>query len=324
MAAYKPKAAFYWCSSCGGCEEAIVDLNETLLDVAAAIDIVLWPVAFDFKIDHIASMADQEIAVSFINGAIRTDEQAHVAKLLRKKSELVVAFGSCAHLGGIPGLANLTSREGIFNSAYHESPTVDNDEQTEPVAMPVVAGREVTLPAFWEQVHTLDQLVDVDYYLPGCPPMPKGISDAIQAILTGELPEKGAVLAPEKALCDTCDRRRSKHLDTKITALYRPHEIEADPEICFLEQGIICCGPATRGGCGGACIKGNMPCTGCYGPPFNVSDQGAKMLAAIASLFNADTRDEAATMASQIVDAAGSFYRYSVPASLLARRIEKE
>lgn len=317
----KPKVAFYWCASCGGCEEAVVDLNGGLLDVANAVEIVLWPVALDFKYHHIEALEDGEIAVSFINGAVRTDEQAHVAKLLRRKSRIVVAFGSCAHLGGIPGLANLTTRDAIFKRSYFESPTVVNADKTEPVMKSAVHVDDITLPAFWDQVHTLDQVIDVDYYLPGCPPMQGGIGDAVGAILEGKLPKKGSVLAPSKALCDTCDRRKTKGTHTRISKIYRPHEIEADPEICFMEQGIICMGPATRSGCGEACINGNMPCTGCYGPPPGVADQGAKMLTAVASLFEGKTEAAAAETARQVVDAAGTFSRYSVAASLLARKL---
>ncbi len=324
MSDAKPKVAFYWCASCGGCEEAVVDLNAALLDVAAAVDIVLWPVALDFKYHHIEAMAKNEIAVSFINGAIRTDEQAHVAEMLREKSGLVVAFGSCSHTGGIPGLANLTSREEIIKRSYYESPTVVNDDKTVPLVKSSTHGGEVTLPAFWEQVHALDQLIDVDYYLPGCPPMPEGIGAAVNAILTGELPDKGTVLAPDIALCESCERRKTRDPKTKITKIYRPHEIEADPHKCFLEQGIICMGPATRGGCGEACINGNMPCTGCYGPPSSVQDQGAKMLAAVASMFDSKTRDGALELAEQVVDPAGTFYRYAVPASTLAMKRDEE
>jgi len=95
----KPKVAFYWCASCGGCEEAVVDLNEDLLKVADAVEIVLWPVALDFKRKDVEALRDGEVAVSFINGAVRTEEQEEMVELLREKSDLVVAFGACAHLG---------------------------------------------------------------------------------------------------------------------------------------------------------------------------------------------------------------------------------
>ncbi|MBU1700549.1 MAG: oxidoreductase [Candidatus Eisenbacteria bacterium] len=324
MIKQKPKVAFYWCASCGGCEETVVDLNAAILDVADAVDIVLWPVALDFKYHHIEALKDGDIAVSFINGAIRTNEQAHISKLLRQKSGLVVAFGSCAHTGGIPGLANLTSREEIFRTSFHESPTVVNASGTVPQEDSLADGMPVRLPAFWEEVHTLDQWIDVDYYIPGCPPPPALVLSAVTAILEGKLPEKGSVLAPAKALCDTCPRRKTKSENTKITKIHRPHEIIADPEICFLEQGIICCGPATRSGCGEVCINGNMPCTGCFGPPPGVIDQGAKLISAISSLFNAKTKEEAMEMARQVVDPAGTFHRYTVPSSLLGCRIHKK
>lgn len=67
----KPKVAFYWCASCGGCEETVVDLNEGLLTVAEAVDIVFWPVAMDFKRKDVEALGDGEIAVSFINGGVR-------------------------------------------------------------------------------------------------------------------------------------------------------------------------------------------------------------------------------------------------------------
>src|SRR5512136_1155988 len=107
--AEKPKVALYWCASCGGCEEAVVDL-------------VFWPVALDFKVSDVEALPDKSIAVSFINGAVRMSEQEEMAKLLRRKSGLVVAFGSCSHLGGVPGLANLWDRESIFNWYYSKAP----------------------------------------------------------------------------------------------------------------------------------------------------------------------------------------------------------
>jgi F420-non-reducing hydrogenase small subunit len=318
----KPKVAFYWCSSCGGCEEAVVDLDERLLDVAAAVDIVFWPVAMDLKVPDVEALADGAIAAAFINGAVRTDEQRHMAELLRRKAAVVVAFGSCAHLGGIPGLANLTSRAAILESSYLCSPTVVNDEGTLPATRCEVDGCALSLPGFWPAVLPLDRVVDVDYYLPGCAPNPDLVAAAITALLEGQLPPKGSVLAPEKTLCDTCARQKTKTPKKKLSRLYRPHEVVADPEICFLDQGIVCCGPATRSGCGEKCIEGNMPCTGCFGPAPGVADQGAAMLTALATMFELGTDEDAAAIARQVVDAAGTFMRYSVPASVLGGKKE--
>lgn len=321
----KPKVAFYWCASCGGCEETVIDLNEDILKVTDAVDIVLWPVALDFKRKDIEALPDGEIAVSFINGAVRTGEQEEMAKLLRQKSKLVVAFGSCAHLGGIPGLGNFWTRKAIFQRVYKEAPSVENPEGTFPQERTKVEVGELTLPEFYDTVKTLDQTIPVDYYLPGCPPPPDLIMNAVNAILKGELPGKGAVLAPDKALCDTCPRREKKPEKLSIKEIKRPHEVEIDPEECFLAQGIICLGPATRSGCGERCIRANMPCRGCMGPVSGVVDHGARALSAIASLLGLEeeakmTEEDVKKLIEGIVDPAGTFYRFSLPASLLRRR----
>ncbi len=321
----KPKVAFYWCASCGGCEEAVVDLNEAVLDVAAAVDIVLWPVALDFKYGDVEKLKDGEIAVSFINGAIRTSEQEEITKLLRKKSGLVVAFGSCSHMGGIPGLANLWDREHIFNTVYKEVPTINNPKDLIPQEKVKVPEGELTLPAFYDTVYTLDQVIDVDYYLPGCPPPPDLISDAVTAILENKLPPKGAVLAPDKSLCDTCPRAEYKPEKISMKSIKRPHEIIPDAKKCFLEEGIICMGPATRSGCGERCINANMPCRGCFGPTKEVADQGAKGLSAIASILGLEgedkmTDEEVEELINQVIDPVGTFYRFGLPMSILRRK----
>jgi F420-non-reducing hydrogenase small subunit len=318
----KPKVAFYWCASCGGCEEAVVDLAEDVLTVVEAVDIVYWPVALDFKRTDVEGLADGELAASFINGAIRTSEQQEMAELLRRKSAVVVAFGSCAWLGGVPGLANLYSRDEILERVYREVPSVANDEGAMPEEEIDVPQGHLTLPAFFDSVRTLDQVVDVDYYLPGCPPPVHLIRAAVMALVEGKLPEKGAVLAPDVALCSECPRLATKPERPLVKGFKRPHEVVADPELCLLAQGLICLGPATRAGCGAACISANMPCTGCMGPTSRVADYGAKALSAVASLIDSTDEEEIAAAAGEVVDPVGTFYRYSLPASLLHHRVE--
>jgi F420-non-reducing hydrogenase small subunit len=209
----KPKVAFYWCASCGGCEEAVVDLAEGILDVVGAVDIVMWPVAMDFKRADVEAMPDGSILASFINGAIRTTEQEEMASLLRRKSKLVIAFGACSQLGGIPGLANLYDREGIYRAAYLESPSTENPGGTLPKLRSRENGYDLSLPGFYETVRALGQVIDVDYAIPGCAPHPTVIQAAVATLLSGELPPKGTVLAPDQALCEECPRRESKPLD---------------------------------------------------------------------------------------------------------------
>jgi F420-non-reducing hydrogenase small subunit len=318
----KPKIALYWCASCGGCEESVVDLAESILDVAAAVDIVFWPVAMDFKVKDVEAMPDKSILATLINGAIRTSEQEEMARLLRQKSQYLIAYGSCAHLGGIPALANQFAREQVLDYVYKKAPTVTNPEGTIPQPQYCDNGHSVTLPEFRNVVRALDQVVDVDYYIPGCAPSPKLLAAAIQALLSGQLPPKGSVLAPDVALCDECPRKETKPTDVSFTGFKRPHEVIADPNLCFLAQGIICMGPATRSGCEAACIRGNMPCTGCYGPPSRVHDQGAKMLSSLCANVSAEDEQEIEKILDTIPDPVGTFYRYGLARSILRRRAD--
>lgn len=313
----KPKIAFYWCASCGGCEEAIVDLAEKILEIVAVADIVFWPVALDFKRQDVERMPAASILASFLNGAIRTSEQEEMAKLLRQKSIYVIAFGSCSHTGGIPGLANFFTRRSILQEVYLDMPSVANPDHVVPGATGGDGASQLTLPYFSDQVRSLDQVVEVDYYIPGCPPLPKIITMAISSLLNRHLPEKGSVLAPDQALCVECPRKDTKPEKVAIKQFRRPQEVMIDETQCLLAQGLLCMGPATRAGCGAPCVQGNMPCTGCCGAPGRVRDQGAKALAAIASLI--DSRDEAEIdrIVATIPDPAGTFYRYSLPASTL-------
>jgi len=322
----KPKAAFYWCSSCGGCEESLVDLADDLLKVTETIDLVFFPVAMDFKRKDVEKLKDGEIAVSFINGAVRTSEQEEMVKLLSKKSKLVVAYGSCAHIGGIPGLANFWSKAEIFDRVYKNVPSVNNPNGILPKTEINVDGYDLTLPEFYDTVKTLDQTIEVDYYLPGCAPPPDLISDAVNAILKNELPPKGTVLAPEKPLCDNCDRNDSKPEKISLKELKRPHQVKLDSEKCFLEQGVICMGPSTISGCGERCINANMPCRGCFGPSKEIKDQGLSSLSFIASIAGLENEaelsdEEVENFINKIYDPAGLFYMYSLPSSILRRKL---
>ena len=318
----KPKVAICWLGGCGGCDETIVDMNEVLLGVVNAVDIIFWPVALDFKYDHVKNMKSKEILLSIINGHVRNSEQEEVAKLLREKSRLVLAFGACACFGGTPGMANLTTKEDIFNWVYRDAPTVVNPKGNYPQPKTSVNGKELTLPEFYGRVYALNEVIDVDYYLPGCPPPPYLVMNALSAVLDNKLPPKGATLAPHRALCDTCKRNKTKPERIALQQIKRIHMVEADPETCFLAQGIICLGPATRTGCGESCIEINVPCRGCFGPVEGVADSGAKYISALAAMLDVENEEQIAEVANEIADLAGYLYRFTAPVSILkAKRV---
>jgi len=321
----KLKIAFYWAASCGGCEIAVLDINEKILDVVKLVDILFWPVAIDTKYKDVEAMADASIDVCFFNGAIRTSENEHMAKLMRKKSKILISFGACAVNGGIPGLANMANKEKIFKTVYLDNPSTENKEKITPKTSVKVKEGELTIPEIYDTVKSLHQVVDVDYFLPGCPPPTELILNAVGAIASGKLPEKGAVLAPLKSVCDECRFEKS---EKKIKQIKRVYEVDKIEEKCLLEQGIICLGPATRGGCDARCLDANMPCTGCGGPTPNSLDHGAKMISALASVLGIENEEnmsdeEVDELIEQVRDVVGTFYKYTLPTSLINRKVIK-
>ncbi|HEY61062.1 MAG TPA: hypothetical protein G4N95_00270 [Anaerolineae bacterium] len=326
----KPKLAMYWCASCGGCEISVLNIHEHILDVDAVFDIVFFPCIADFKLQDVQGYPDGYIDVCLFNGAIRNSENEEMAHLLRKKSKILVAYGSCSYEGCIPALSNLTSKEATFQTVYIDNPTIDNPDGILPQTMTKVPEGELELPFFYNTVKSLDQVVEVDYYLPGCPPEPPQIWAVLEVVIAAltqgaPLPPKGSIVgAKDVAVCEECPRE--KHEKT-IARFYRPYEINPDPDLCLLEQGIICMGIATRGGCGALCPQVGMGCRGCYGPLPGVEDQGAKMLSAIASVIDVgDVGDDEKLLEQKIEeviatipDPAGTFYRFSMAHSILQR-----
>jgi F420-non-reducing hydrogenase small subunit len=317
----KPRVAFYWNASCGGCEEAVVDLGGAFAELAGRVEIVLWPVAIDVKRADVEAMPDGHIDVAFVNGAIRLDEQDHWAVLLRRKSRTLVSFGACAHLGGVVGLGNLSEPEQLLTTAFRDQPSVSNPRQVLPGRPVTAAGHDLTLPALLSRAIPLGASVAVDFVIPGCPPSPPVLAAAIELLLAGkDLPAKGAVLAPNASLCDSCPRNGSRPERLQLSQLARLATTQPDEATCFLAQGMVCHGPATRQGCQPGCVEANMPCRGCFGPLDGVVDGGAAMLSAFASLFAGDEATQRA-LAMSVPDPIGTFWRYGLAAALLPRRL---
>ena len=262
-------------------------------------------------------MPDGSIDVCLFNGSIRTSEQEYMALLLRKKSRALVAFGSCANEGCIPGLANMNSRRQIFDTVYHDTPSTENPDRVEPQHETEMAEGTLHLPVFYETVRTLAQTVPVDYYLPGCPPEADRIWEALTAIVEGNLPPPGSVIGAKTTVCEECKRTRN---EKKVKKFYRTWQVVPDEETCLLEQGLLCCGLATRAGCGALCPTVNSPCIGCYGPNESVHDQGARMMTAVASMIDSNDPDEIDRIIREgIPDPVGSFYRFGLAGSYLRR-----
>ncbi len=319
-ASEKPKFAMYWAASCGGCEIAVLNIGEKILDVDANFEVAFWPVAMDAKYKDVEAMPDNSILLTLFNGGIRNSENEEIAHLLRKKSQILVAFGSCACEGCIPGLANLSPAKEVFSTVY-QTVSTDNPEKIYPQYRFAMPEGEIHIPEFYPVLRTLDQVVPVDYYMPGCPPESHQIAAVIDLVIKvlhgeAELPPKGSVIgAGISTVCDDCKRTRNIK---KITAFRRIQDLdEIDPELCLLEQGIPCNGPATRNGCGALCPSAGAQCIGCYGPAEGVLDYGARLMTAFASVIDSQDPEEIERILDGIPDPAGQFYRFNLAGSLL-------
>ena len=318
--ARKHRFAMYWAAACGGCDIAVLNLHEAILDFAERFEIVFWPAVMDVKYADVAAMADGSIDVTLFSGGIRTSENAELAHLLRRKSALLVAFGSCANEGCIPGLANLGTTECLLEAAF-DGPSTDNPDHLRPATHFAAPEGILELPVLRPLLATLDQVVEVDYRVPGCPPESERVADVIGllgAALDGiaPMPPRGAILgAGISTVCDECRRDRGSKKLARFTRL--PLLAPIDANLCLLEQGLPCNGPATRDGCGAKCPVAGAPCIGCYGPADGVDDFGARLLSAFASVVDASDPNEIDRILDGLPDPVGQFYRFSLAGSLL-------
>jgi F420-non-reducing hydrogenase small subunit len=316
----KPKFAMYWAASCGGCEIAVLNTHEKILDVDANFEVVFWPVAMDAKYKDVEAMEDGSILLTLFNGGIRNDENEHIAKLLRRKSKILVAFGSCACEGCIPGLANLSPVGEIVHTAFNTI-TTDNPHEIYPRTTFDVPEGELHIPTLSKVLRPLEQVVDVDYFMPGCPPESHQVAAVIDLVIKvikgeAELPPKGSVIgAGDSTVCDECPRARNVKM---IKAFKRIQDIAPiDPALCILEQGVPCNGPATRSGCNARCPQAGAQCIGCYGPAEGVMDYGARLITTFSSVIDANTPEEIDRILNGIPDPTGQVYRFNLAGSLL-------
>jgi len=323
-------------ATCDGCDMALIDIDQLLLDLFDVADLVFAPTYMDAKYEDVEKMPDGYITATLVHGSMRDEENVHMVKLLRKKSQLMVAFGACSSFGGVPALANAVKggMGRIWDTVYGKdtASTVNPENQRPQYEWKTPKGHILTLPKAQSKIVPMDQVIDVDYYLPGCPPAVSTIVAFIQAVFgfvkEGKpLPPKGSVIASQKTLCDECPRTKSDKYN--ITKVNRPHLVELDQEKCFLDQGVICMGIATRAGCGAQCtMMGNMPCRGCYGPTGLVLDQGASMLSALGSILDMTDHeldlgdDELDKIVAQVPDPLGTFYRYTYGNALINEVVE--
>jgi len=281
------KVAEEWLNICGGCEVSILDIGEPLLDILPKLEFVHMPVLMDHKYygqtGEGTELVIPEADIGIVSGGVRNEKEKHVLEEMRKKTNTLISLGSCASFGGIPAMANMFPLEDLYTKVYRDSATTDSaDTPSE------------NLPPLLDRVYALDEVVTVDAYIPGCPPNPTTIADALTALLEGKPFE-----LPERSVCDDCPLKREKKAgggEVKRT-LDAPQFAQGEPwenTRCLMEQGYLCLGPVTRSGCasvyeeGGPkvprCIQGLMPCRGCFGPIRKGANPLVDMMGALSSI----------------------------------------
>lgn len=244
MGSEKVRLNVEWLSACGGCDVSIVDLHEKILDVLAAVEILHFPVLTDIK-------EYPEADVGLVSGAIRNEHDRHAAEKMRAACRLIIAFGTCAVYGGIPGAALAHSREEILDRVYLHNRTTRSSFVPSQNVSPL---EHACTP--------IDEVIPVDLYLPGCPPHAAFTFDALIALLQGREPK-----ARDESVCGRCRRTMAK---TQCKELHKNHEAASDSSMCFLSQGHVCLGSVTLDRCMSPCPNMGVPCTGCAGPTMQV------------------------------------------------------
>lgn len=256
-----------WLNACSGCEISILNLGDVILDlIPDKLELVHIPALVDSK--YFGPRGDGEkltlpqATVGLVSGAVRNAEHEEVLKEMREKVDILVALGTCATDGGIPAQANIFPNEDIFEKVFTDCPT------HEPAGTPTRI-----VPQYTDTVKAIDEVVKVDIFIPGCPPHPDWIADALLALLDG----KTEWALPERSVCDTCPVIREEKSGGGA-AVKRPLEnfdYDADEPLekmrCIMEQGYLCLGAVTRAGCAGKegtprCISARQSCRGCFGP----------------------------------------------------------
>ncbi len=273
------KVVSEWLHSCSGCEIAILNIGEELLDLLERVELVHIPVLMDKKYFGQTGQENDldipEADVALVSGGVANDEHLEVLERVRSRCNFLIALGTCATHGGIPSLLNQWTKNEALETIYSTSTTDECDIPSEGI------------PKMLDRVYALDEQVKVDLLVPGCPPNSEHIASVLKALISGKSPT-----LPDKSVCDTCPTIRKGKGDVKEVkrflenANFTPGE-PLERMRCLLEQGFMCMGPVTAAGCAvsGApkCISARVPCRGCYGPVRFNGNQLLDMMNALAS-----------------------------------------
>jgi F420-non-reducing hydrogenase small subunit len=288
----KTVIATEWLSGCGGCDLAIVELRERLIELVVKATFAHWPMLVDSK-----DIAPVEIGI--LTGGVRSDHDRNVALKTRESCGMLIAFGTCAVYGGIGGCAGFHGREEILKAVYREELTMVSGEL--PGTGDSLGAGE--LPRLENKVVPLGSVLRVDVSMPGCPPHPDYISESLNALMEGGRPP-----ANRRTVCSLCTRKMVK---TGTARLKRWADGIPGPDTCFLSQGYLCFGSVTMERCQSPCPNKGAICTGCAGPSLDVIvEPNREMRTGVASLMSGMTRIRFDEIVRHIEEQAKTSYAY--------------
>ena len=167
----KPKVATTSLAGCFGCHMSILDIDERILDLIELVEFDKSP------IDDIKQFSGRCL-VGLVEGGCCNDENVHVLQEFRKHCDVLIALGDCATMGGIPALRNVIPLKECLDEAYLDGPTVYNPTGVIP--------NDPDIPLMLNKVYPVQEVVKIDYFLPGCPPSADTIWAALTALLNGK------------------------------------------------------------------------------------------------------------------------------------------
>ena len=284
-----------WLSDCSGCHIAIVDLHEKILGVLQEVKIQRCPVLTDIK-DY------PHATVGLVSGAIRNEHDRHAALEMRKSCEIVIAWGSCAVFGGPAGAGNIHTPEEIIKAVYLENKTTTS---AKPPWREVSPLESVVTP--------IDSVIDVDFYLPGCPPHPSFVFESLSALVEGRQPEVN-----RRSVCAKCKRQMEK---TDVIEIKTNSEGFPNAEQCFLSQGYTCMGSVTIDRCLAPCPANGVPCTGCAGATMQIlTEPNRDIRTEIADRMSRLTKINRDKIVASLERASKSHYSYTMATSMISNK----
>ena len=169
----KPRFATVWLGGCSGCHMSFLDLDERLIDLAGLVDICYSPI-----LD--AKEFPENIDIVLVEGAVANEDNLREIRLIRERSKVLVAFGDCAVTGNVTALRNLFNLEDVLDRSYKENSAVVS-------GLPL--GGDGIVPKLLDRVRRIEDVVQVDYYLPGCPPSADAIYAFVTGLVDGKIPQ---------------------------------------------------------------------------------------------------------------------------------------